>query len=102
MTLLARGGVPGLALWILFLVSWFGAMFAAFLDARRRREQAWAGLFLFIACYASACVINATFDVALEGPMQGVWFWCLIGFGIGSVMIFRFQHRQPIAQGSGP
>jgi hypothetical protein len=102
MTLLARTGVPGLALWIVFLVSWLGTLGAAFVDARRRREQAWAGLFLFIACYASACVINATFDVALEGPMQGVWFWCLIGFGIGSVMIFRFQHRQPIAQGSGP
>jgi hypothetical protein len=34
-------------------------------------------------------MINATFDVALEGPMQGIWFWCLIGFGIGSVMIYR-------------
>jgi hypothetical protein len=102
MTLLARTGVPGLALWIVFLVSWLGTLGAAFVDARRRREQVWAGLFLFIACYASACVINATFDVALEGPMQGVWFWCLIGFGIGAVMISRFQHRQPIAQGSGP
>jgi hypothetical protein len=23
--------------------------------------------------------------------MQGVWFWCLFGFGIGSVMIYRAQ-----------
>lgn len=102
MTLLARGGVPGLALWILFLVSWLAAVFAAFLDARRRREQTWAGLFLFIGCYAMACVINATFDVALEGPMQGIWFWFLIGVGIGAVMIFRFQHRPPLAQGAKP
>jgi hypothetical protein len=36
-------------------------------------------------------IINATFDVALEGPMQGIWFWCLVGFGIGSVMIYRYQ-----------
>jgi hypothetical protein len=21
--------------------------------------------------------------------MQGIWFWCLFGFGIGSVMIFK-------------
>jgi hypothetical protein len=102
MTVLARGGVPSLALWILFLVSWFGTMSGAFLDARRRREQTWAGLFLFISCYAMACVINATFDVALEGPMQGIWFWCLIGIGIGAVMIFRFQHRPPLAQGGRP
>lgn len=102
MTLLARGGVPSLALWILFLVSWLGTMFGAFLDARRRHERDWASLFLFIGCYAMACVINATFDVALEGPMQGIWFWCLIGIGIGAVMIFRFQHREPLAQGGGP
>ena len=23
--------------------------------------------------------------------MQGMWFWCLFGFGIGSVMIYRAQ-----------
>jgi hypothetical protein len=23
--------------------------------------------------------------------MQGIWFWCLFGFGIGSVMIYRAQ-----------
>jgi hypothetical protein len=102
MTLLARAGVPGLVMWLFFLLCWLGAMACAFLDARRRREPEWAGLFLFVASYASACVINATFDVALEGPMQGVWFWSLIGLGIGAVMIFRFQHRQPRAQGAGP
>jgi hypothetical protein len=35
-------------------------------------------------------VINASFDVALEAPMQGIWFWCLIGFGIGTTMIYRY------------
>lgn len=102
MTLLARAGVPGLAMWALFLLAWLGTMGAAYIDARRRKEEAWAGLFLVIGCYASAAVINATFDVALEGPMQGVWFWSLIGIGIGSVMIFRFQHRQPSAHGVEP
>ena len=102
MTLLARGGVPGLVIWILFLVSWLGAMLGAFLGARRRNRKTWAGLFLFVGCYALASIINATFDVALEGPMQGIWFWCLIGVGIGAVMIFRFQHRQPFVKGAGP
>jgi hypothetical protein len=36
------------------------------------RADEWAGLFLFIGCYASSFMINATFDVALEGPMQGM------------------------------
>jgi hypothetical protein len=91
MTILARAGVPGLTLWLLFLGSWLGMIANAMLTARRRGETAWAGLFLWIGCYVTSSVINASFDVALEGPMQGIWFWCLVGFGIGSVMIHRYQ-----------
>jgi hypothetical protein len=91
MTILARAGVPGVALWLLFLAGWFGMLTNAMLAARRRRQPEWVGLFLFTICYVMSVVINATFDVALEGPMQGIWFWCLVGFGIGSVMIYRYQ-----------
>jgi len=91
MPLLARAGIPGLVLWVLVLVSWFGMMMKAILTARARGHKQWADLFLFIGCYAAAIVINATFDVVLEGPVQGIWFWCLFGFGVGSVMIYRAQ-----------
>src|ERR1700722_3426006 len=91
MTLLARSGVPGLVLWALVLVSWFGMMMKALLTARARGHKQWADLFLFIGCYAAAIVINATFDVVLEGPVRGIWYWCLFGFGVGSVMIYRAQ-----------
>jgi hypothetical protein len=94
MTLLARAGIPGLVLWALVLVSWFGMLMRAILTARARGHQQWADLFVFIGCYAAAIVINATFDVVLEGPMQGVWFWSLFGFGVGSVMIYRAQPFQ--------
>jgi hypothetical protein len=89
MTLLARAGVPGAVLWALVLVSWFGLLIRAMLTARAHRQERWLELFLFIACYAMAILINASFDVTLEGPMQGIWFWCLFGFGIGSVMVYR-------------
>ena len=91
MTILARAGVPGVVLWALVLVSWFGMLIRATLTARARRHREWASLFLFIGCYAAAILINAMFDVVLEGPMQGIWFWCLFGFGVGSVMIYRAQ-----------
>lgn len=91
MTMLARAGVPGLVLWVLVLVSWFAMMAKSFMVAKLRGEQQWSGLFLFIGCYVTAILINASFDVALEGPIQGIWFWCLFGFGIGSAMIFRVQ-----------
>ena len=61
------------------------------LTARARGHERWAELFLFVVCYAMSILINATFDVTLEGPMQGIWFWCLFGFGIGSVMVYRAQ-----------
>jgi hypothetical protein len=91
MTMLARAGVPGVALWAAILAAWFGMVMHAMGAARRRGQVEWAGLFLFIGCYVMSIIINASFDVALEGPMQGVWFWCLIGFGIGSVMVYRCQ-----------
>ena len=91
MTMLARAGVPGLALWVLVLASWFGMMMRTMITARARGHKQWADLLLFISCYAAAIVINASFDVVLEGPVQGIWFWCLFGFGVGSVMIYRAQ-----------
>jgi hypothetical protein len=91
MTLLARAGIPGLVLWALVLVSWFGMLMNAMLAARARGHERWVELFLFVACYAMAILINASFDVALEGPVQGIWFWCLFGLGVGSVMIYRAQ-----------
>jgi hypothetical protein len=91
MTMLARAGVPGLLLWLGLLTSWFAMMMHAMLTARRRGQTEWAGLFLFASCYAASFVINASFDVALEGPMQGIWFWCLVGFGLGSAMVYRGQ-----------
>lgn len=91
MTMLARTGIPGLLMWLLVLVSWFAMLTGAFLTARVRGHKHWADLFVFIVCYELAILINASFDVVLEGPMQGIWFWCLFGFGIGSVMIYRAQ-----------
>ncbi len=89
MTLLARAGVPGLLLWWSLLLCWAGYLLAGIFAARARGHRQWANLFLWVLCYAASIVINATFDVALEGPVQGIWFWCLFGLGVGSVMVYR-------------
>jgi hypothetical protein len=76
-------------------------------EARRRKQAEWVGVFVFVICYVMSIIIDSTFDVALEGPMEGIWFWCLIGFGIGSVTVYRYSieryRAQPrrIVQGSG-
>ena len=96
MTLLARAGVPGVALWSLVLICWGGTMLCAMLVARARGHKRWADLFLFVICYVTSIIINAFVDVTLEGPMQGIWFWCLFGFGIGSAMVYRAQAAHEI------
>lgn len=89
MTVLARTGVPGLVLWIALLAVWFCMLLYNAAVAHRRREARWVSLFLWIFCYGAAIIINASFDVALEGPMIGIWFWSIFGLGIGATMIYR-------------
>lgn len=93
MTILARAGVPGLVLWAVLLAAWLWMMAMNLLEARLAGEERWAHWFLFLACYLAAAVIDASFDVALEGPMLGIWFWVIFGIGVGSSMAYRARPR---------
>lgn len=97
LTVLARAGVPGLALWIAVCFGFLFYMAGNFIDARRRNLLAWERLFLFVACYFASILINASFDPALEGPMAGIWFWSLYGIGIGAGLIYRHETKQGAA-----
>jgi hypothetical protein len=96
MNILARTGVPGMILWVLFMVSWFGTVMGCAIQAWRRGNTEWGNLMLFVACYWLSNVVNASFDVALEGPMLGTWFWSQTGFGLGIVAIYRAGAGLPI------
>jgi O-Antigen ligase len=91
LTMLARSGVPGLVLWVATGLAWFAMLLRNVVLAKRRKETHWANIFIWIACYALAIVIDASFDVALEGPMLGIWFWSLFGLGIAASMIYRWE-----------
>ncbi len=99
MTFLARGGVPGLALWMAVCMSWSWTMLRLFFESRGRGDHAWSHLFLFVFGYWLAILVNASFDVALEGPMMGIWFWCLFGTGIGAAALYRHERSpRPVFQ----
>jgi O-antigen ligase len=89
MTVLARMGVPGAALWLATLGTWFFAMARGYWRARRRGDEQWCGLFLFLGAYFLAFVINGSFDVFIEGPMGGIWFWTIFGVGAGALWAYR-------------
>jgi O-antigen ligase len=89
LTMLARGGVPGLALWLLVQLSWSCGVLGGYLRSRRAGDERWANLFLFLLAYWTAFMVNATFDVFLEGPMGGIWFWTVYGVGLAAVWLYR-------------
>lgn len=98
MTILARSGVPGLILWLLFLAS-FGSMLVSRAMRSRRsgnvREMRYA---IWLLAYWLAFLFNASFDVFLEGPMGGVWFWSIVGMSL--VYFSRTAKHSEIMRGT--
>jgi hypothetical protein len=90
LTMLARGGVPGLALWVLVQMSWGCGVLGAYVRSRRMGERRWSDLFMFLLAYWTAFLINASFDVFLEGPMGGIWFWTVYGVGLAAMWLYRY------------
>ena len=97
MTVLARGGVPELVLWISALGAWLGAVMRQLMEARRLEDEWWASVFAFLLIYWTSILVASSFDVALEGPVMGIWFWTIHGVGLASVILHR--HRVATLQG---
>lgn len=80
--LLARGGVPALALWVMVQLAFGLTMIRAAIRARSVGATAWVAVTGWIVVYWLAMLVNASFDVYLQGPMGGIWYWSVIGLGI--------------------
>lgn len=93
LTVLARMGVPGLALWALLQATFGALMLKAYLRARRERRDDWARVNLWILAFWVAFLIHMNFSVFLEGPHGGIWFWSLLGFGIAALEIQKSLPR---------
>lgn len=89
--ILARAGVPGLALWTIVQAGWAIAVGSALLRSLRACDFQWTGVFFFLLAYWLAFLINASFDVFLEGPMGGIWFWSLYGIGLAALRLWKQQ-----------
>jgi hypothetical protein len=94
MTVLARMGVPGLILWLGINGVFAFRMLSAFFHARKIGEAAWSSINLWVMCYWLAAFVDMSFDVYLEGPQGGIWFWVIIGFGIAVLRVQKAQISQ--------
>ena len=92
LTILARMGVPGITLWVVLNLLWFASLLHAWFRARLARQWGWTGLFALVIAYWLAMLVNAAFDVYLEGPMGGIWFWTVWGVGLAAA---RLQQTDP-------
>ena len=82
LTILARSGVPGLVLWVLLLGVVAASLVHGYFQAQAAKQDVLAKLNVWVLAYWLAYLVNASFDVYLEGPQGGIWFWCLTGFAI--------------------
>lgn len=89
LTILARYGVPVFCIWLFFLAALFAPLFK-----KKALINAGEELKIFLPFFL-ATLINATFDVALEGPMSAFPFWLLIGIYFATDL-----RRTGISQGS--
>jgi len=94
MTILARTGVPGLILWIAAHLSFVGGLILYGMRMRRQGAHGWVKLNVWLMAYWFAAIVNGSFDVYLEGPQGGIWFWCLIGFGFALMYVERQAYRR--------
>jgi hypothetical protein len=91
LTMLARAGVPGLALWVLVHLSWAVGMMHRHYQAKAAGDAPWAGVFQFLLCYWFAFMVNTSFDVFIEGPMGGIWLWTIYGSGLAAMWIYKYR-----------
>jgi O-Antigen ligase len=92
---LARSGVIGFGLWIAFLLTFALSMARTAILARRRGDIFWAQIITWILAYWTASTVNATFDVYLEGPQGGIWFWALTGIGLVAMRAAGVREGDP-------
>jgi len=89
LTMLARAGVPGLALWIICQLTMLSAVLTCAWSAFWHDERRWFIWFIILAIYWVAFMVNASFDVYLEGPTGGIWMWTVYGVSIGAAWAYR-------------
>lgn len=82
LTVLARMGVPGFALWVLLQSVFAVGLIQAVARLRRSGDAPLAVVGAIVLAYWFAMMVDTSFDPYLEGPQGGIWFWSVFGLGM--------------------
>ena len=88
-TVLARMGFVGLALWALVLVLGIGGLFRRVWRGTARGQPYTPGRhdeLTFWVLMLIATLVNSSLGVLMEGPVLGIWFWFALGFANGRAL----------------
>ncbi len=87
LTILARGGVPAVCIWLAMHLSWGCSVAWAFAKAKAKQLRGWTRYFVWVSAAYLATMFHGSFDVYLENPMGGIWLWSLMGLGLAGVAL---------------
>ncbi len=88
-TVLARMGFAGLALWAAVLAVGIGGLFCRVWRGTVRGRPYSPGRhdeLAFWVLMLVATVVNSSLGVLMEGPVLGIWFWFALGFANGRAL----------------
>ena len=98
LTILARSGIVGITLWLLLVGTLGYMLIQGYFRMRALGRQTYANINLWLATYGMAFMVNASFDVYLEGPQGGIWFWCIVGYAIALLEEQRLLYSSAVAR----
>lgn len=98
---LARMGVPGFTVWVILQLVFAFSLLRAYFITRRKKEDYWSKMNLWTLAFWVAAIVNSMFDVYLEGPQGGIWFWGIFGVGIAILETQKKRGILPISKRRG-
>jgi hypothetical protein len=88
MSVLARTGVPGAVLWLTLQATLAVLLIRTYVRARRAKDEWWERLSAWVLAYGLAMLVNASFDIYLEGPQGGIWYWSVFALGTAVASVY--------------
>ena len=82
MTVLARSGVPGFIIWLIFLLSFAWGLFGRSWTTQWQLGPRYENYALWILAWWFGLFLESCFGVIIEGPVGGIWFWSLVGISL--------------------
>ena len=93
---LYRMGVVGFSFWIFILITFAFSMIKGIMRASTAGDRLLFSALVWVFCFWVMALVNASFDVSLEGPMGAIWFWCVMGLGLAVLRIQKLEGKSTL------